>query len=146
LPRLGRRLLWRATLSAGFVFRRFHKPGITFSLNAQLSIPDIRLFIGNGRLWCFLWRRVLSLVLSLDTLVMLGLLLLAPQILLALSVVHETRVMLGMLEEVFGGNPVTGQLCLTRQHLVFFDNLLRGAANSSFRAGAVKYAIKHVCR
>ena len=55
--------------------------------------------------------------------------------------VQETLVVLGMLKEVLGHDPVPRGLGITRQRKVFFDNLLRRAAHLALWTGALEDAI-----
>jgi hypothetical protein len=52
--------------------------------------------------------------------------------------------MLCVLLEVFGVDPVIGQLGIPRQLGVFVDNLLRRPANLALWAGTVKHAIDDI--
>ena len=53
-------------------------------------------------------------------------------------------VMFSVLQEVFRSDTVVRQLCVTRKHLVFFDDLLRRATHLAFGAGAVEDAVDDV--
>lgn len=57
---------------------------------------------------------------------------------------QKPGVMLGMLHEVFGGNPVIGQLCVPAQLLIFLNQLLRCSTHLAFWAGAVEHAVDDV--
>jgi hypothetical protein len=52
--------------------------------------------------------------------------------------------MFGVLLEVFGGNTVIGQLCITCQLIVFFDDLLRRATHLALWARAVKHTVDNI--
>lgn len=72
----------------------------------------------------------------------------APLILLgcklALRLGKHPGVMFGMLHEVFCRDPVVGQLGVTGKELIFFDDLLGGAAHLALWAGAVEDAVDDI--
>jgi hypothetical protein len=73
-----------------------------------------------------------------------ALLLLAPRVLFLLRLAQQAQVMFCMLLEILGRNPVTRQLRIARQLVVFLNDLLRCAAHLALWAGAVKHAIDNV--
>ena len=72
---------------------------------------------------------VLIAIRAVLLLLLLGLLGFAAGILLPRGGGQKTCVMLCVLLEVFQGNTVTGQLRVTCELIVFFDDLLRGATH-----------------
>ncbi len=62
----------------------------------------------------------------------------------ALRLGEHPRVVLGMLHEVLGRHAVVGQLGITREDLVFLDDLLRRAAHLALGAGAVEHPVDDV--
>lgn len=71
-------------------------------------------------------------------------LLFAAGINLALRLAEHPGVMLGMLLKVLSSDPVITQLSISRQLVVFFDDLLRCAAHFAFWTGAVKDTVDDV--
>ena len=57
---------------------------------------------------------------------------------------QHAGVMLGMLREILGSNPVIRQLRIARQLLIFLDDLLRCAAHFAFGARAVEHTVGDV--
>ena len=57
---------------------------------------------------------------------------------------QHAGVMLGVLAEVFSGHTVVGPLGVTRQHLIFLDDLLRRTAHFAFGARAVEDAVDDI--
>ena len=57
---------------------------------------------------------------------------------------QKPGVMLGMLQEVFRGHAVIRQLGITRQKLIFFNDLLRRAAHLAFGARAVEDTVDDI--
>ena len=63
---------------------------------------------------------------------------------LAVGFGQKPCVMFGMLQKVFSGNAVVGQLRITGEKLVFFDQLGRGATHLAIGARTVKNAVDDV--
>ena len=63
---------------------------------------------------------------------------------LALRLGQHPGVMFGMLHEVFCRDPVVGQLGVTGKELIFFDDLLGGAAHLALWAGTVEDAVDDI--
>ncbi len=53
-------------------------------------------------------------------------------------------VMLGVLREILGGNPVIRQLAIAGELLIFLDDLLRSATHLAFGAGAFENAVDDI--
>ena len=51
---------------------------------------------------------------------------------------NNTVIMLGMLEEIFSADSVSGRQCVLRQGLIFLNDLERGSADLSFGSVALK--------
>ena len=71
-------------------------------------------------------------------------LLLLTLCLFALRLAQHTGVMFGMLQEGLFSHTVVRQLGITGQCQVFFDDLLRGAADLALRPRGIKYTIDNI--
>ena len=78
------------------------------------------------------------------TFAVLAFLLIATLVNLALCVGQHAQVMFGVLLEVLCRHAVVAQLGITRQLVVFLDNLLRRAADLAFGARTVENAVNDV--
>lgn len=78
------------------------------------------------------------------TVAVLAFLLVAALVHLALRFCKQAQVMFGVLLEVFHRHPIIAKLCVTRQLVVFVDDLLRCTADFAFGTGTVKNAVDHV--
>lgn len=78
------------------------------------------------------------------TFAVLALLLFAARVLFLLGGPQKTQVMLGMLLKILCRNPITGKLRITRQLIVFVDDLLWRAAHFAFRAGTIEHAVRDI--
>src|SRR5690606_7336130 len=63
---------------------------------------------------------------------------------LLLRLAEHPAIVLGMLKKALGGDTVTRDLGITRQRLVLFDDLLRGAAHLAVRTCALKDAVDDI--
>jgi len=133
---------WCVRLSG---FKRIEGRLLGFVLRLILARLILMLMV-----WLMLWLilllsavlgRIVRLVLLL--LCLLRVVLLLPFALFAHRFAQQTRVMLGMLLEIFGGHAVARQLCVARQHLIFFDDLLRRSPHFTFRSRAVENTVDH---
>lgn len=95
------------------------------------------------------WLLIALLVARLITLLLIALLLLAlPRLLLggkfALRFGQQAGVMLGVLVEVLGRNPVVRQLRVAGQENILFNDLLWGAAHLAVGARAIEDAVDDI--
>tara|TARA_R110002049_G_scaffold23545_5_gene83460 strand:- start:15883 stop:16503 length:621 start_codon:yes stop_codon:yes gene_type:complete len=74
----------------------------------------------------------------------LAFLLLAALVNFALRLAEHPQVMFCVLLEILGRNAVVAQLCVTRQLVILFNNLLWRAAHLALRAGAVEHPIDDI--
>ena len=167
--RLGRAFArFRGLDQAGIIDRGFrqvdHVGMMIVALVAKAVVRGIRAWAGAiiasvfarlavaGLLIALLVTRLLVaglLVALLITRLLIALLLLAlPRLLLggklALRFGQQAGVMLGMLVEVLGGDTIIRQLRVAREEDILFNDLLRGAANLAFGAGAVEDAVDDI--
>ena len=82
--------------------------------------------------------------LTVPALLLLALLLFALRIHFFLRHAQQAQVMFRVLLKVFSRHTVIGQLCVSRQLIVFVDDLLRRAAHLALRAGTVKHAVDDI--
>ena len=78
------------------------------------------------------------------TLTVLALLIVAALVDFALRFAEHPKVMFGVLLKVLGGNTVVAQMGITRQLIVFLDDLLRRATHFALGAGTVEHAVDDV--
>jgi hypothetical protein len=156
LPGLSRRALGRRP-----TFGRLDQRAVT---SIVISLYDIRLrrvsSIASARFIsasiasasitsAFIALRTIAIALGL-ALAVFALLLLTLGVLIALGVqfllrfAQKTQVVLCVLLEIFCRNPVVGQLRITCQLVVFFNNLLRRAAHFALGARTVEHTIDDI--
>merc|ERR1711969_432113 len=145
----------RALLGAGL--RPWLGPGFRAGLGLRfrlrLGLFGRLLLLGLGR-----GRRVVVTVRALAvavraflvalrlTLAVLALLLLAPLVDLALRLGEHTHVMLGVLLEVLGRHAVVSEPGVTRQLVIFVDDLLRRTAHLALGATAVEHTVDDIAQ
>jgi len=117
-------------------------------------VPRLLLFIPRRllrltlvtRLTVFARLAIVTLltVFTLLALLMFTLLLLAPRIHLALRLAQKSGVMLGMLLKILSRHTVIAQLRITRQLVVFLNDLLRRTTHFSFGTGTVEDPVDYI--
>ncbi len=87
---------------------------------------------------------VIAVVIAAIAIAVLIVLLLLAFGLFTLRFAQHAGVMFGVLEEGLLRNAVIGQLGVTRQRQIFFNDLLRGAADLAFGTRGIEYAIDNI--
>ena len=90
--------------------------------------------------------RILRIALPVAVGVVIAILLLAPLVDLALRLGEHTHVMLGVLLEVLGRHAVVSEPGVTRQLVIFVDDLLRRTAHLALGASAVEHTVDDIAQ
>jgi hypothetical protein len=65
--------------------------------------------------------------------------------LLALSFAQHTQIVFGVLHKVFGSDTVIAQMGVTRQLVIFINDLLRRATHFALGTRTVKHSVHNIC-
>lgn len=136
------RLIIAAVLCALWQFNRKTVDGID-----HLKGNGIGLFAIIGRVLALIRAAVRAEIGAILILAVLAVILLAAFLFrrhFAHRFGQHTGVMFGMLRKVFGRNTIIRSLRIARKHLVFFDDLLRRAANLALGAGTVENTVDDI--
>lgn len=134
------------------ILRRLHETAFTRRLVRLIRVykDQIRLFPfsggrGGGRCLFPLALAFGALsILTLAAFLLLALFFLTQGFLLFLSLAQETQIMFGVLLKVFSRHAVIGELRITRELIVFVDDLLRRTTHLALWAGAVEHTIDDI--
>ena len=91
------------------------------------------------RVWLRLWRHLVAIAVAIGAIIPVtgrsALHLRIARVLLAHGLGQKPQIMLGVLLEILGRNPIIAQLRITRELIVLVDDLLRGAAHLALGPG-----------